>query len=328
VDLPYGDPKDTDVTVYEPFRADSTKFTDEKTVELAKRKQDLEREIDADLVTEEPERSDHIDRLVAETTVSAHESNDPTLSLDKLTACNDGISNDPQDDELVDAWEDENGDRFIDPDEGDPGCTSSDDDNEGHVTWTLSIGSGGDVTNKAYFVSSAEGHRELFWADTESTDFPVSIKDAILINSRVEVKVQNDQAGEEFAMEFACGPNNETKNKVNLTEVVEDQGRDGWVLARLRGITTAWFSEGTDCAKSYLHASKVRGEDPGDGNDDVFFLTKNDDTIRSFQIRWTIEEEDNHKTKSAGLAKHRTQKVCSDTRRGELCTNSELPERW
>jgi hypothetical protein len=298
LDLPYGDRSQTDVTVYEPFRADSTKFTDENTVELAKRKQGLEREIDADLVTEEPERSDHRDRLTGETTVSAHENSDPTLSLDKLAACSDGISNDPadEDEELVDIWTDEDGNGFVDPGEGDPGCTSPDDDNEGHITWRKTLGSGGEGNNSDRFVSSEEGHRKIDWTEDPTLDIPESIKDAILINSRVEVKIEDDQGGEEFALELACGPNQETEN---LTDIVEDNNtEDGWAFARLRGITASWFQDGSKCSQSYIHASKVRGKEPGDGDDDVFFLVNGDGNIRVFQIRWTIEEEDNHKSSS------------------------------
>jgi hypothetical protein len=325
LDLPYGESGETDVTVYEPFRADSTKFAGENTVELAKRKDGLTREVTADLVTEEPERSDHVDRLVAETTVSAHENSDLTLSLDKLPACNDGISNDPADDELVDVWSDENGNDFIDEGEGDPGCVSPD-DNEGHLTWTRSVGSGGEGNDRNQFVSSEEGKRELFFSDNPLTDFPESIADAVLINSRVEVKIEDDQDGEEFAMELACGPDRDNEN---LTNIVEDNNTaDGWAFARLRGITANWFENGTACAKSYLHASKVRGEEPGDGDDDVFFLVAGDDTIRLFQIRWTIEEEDNHKSSNVSRLKNRATSDCVDTETGQLCKSSGLPEGW
>jgi len=323
LDLPYGESGETDVTVYEPFMADSTKFTGEKTVELAKRKQGLEREIDADLVTEEPDRSDHVDRLVADTTVSAHENSDPTLSLGKLPACNDGISNDPADEELVDVWSDENGNGFIDPGEGDPGCTDPEDDNEGHITWQTTIGSGGEGNDTNLSVSSKEGNREFFWYDT---DFSVSIKDAVLINARVEVKVEEDQDGEEFAMEFACGPNRDNKN---LTDIVRDNNTgDGWAFARLRGITTKFFEDDTLCELNNIHASKVRGEEPGDGNDDVFFLVAGDDTIRGFQIRWTIEEEDNHKSATTSGYTKNSSGQCENTQDSSLCSSRNLPKAW
>ena len=323
-DLPYGESGETDVTVYEPFRADSTKFTGENTVELAKRKQGLEREIDADLVTEEPERSDHVDRLVADTTVSAHENSDPTLSLGKLPACNDGISNDPADDELVDVWSDENGNDFIDESEGDPGCVSSDDDNEGHIVWTGSWGSGGEGNDRNEFVSSAEGERVNEWAYGDPTlNMPESIRNAVLINSRVEVKIEDDQDGEEFAVELTCGSNQ------NLTDITEDSNEaDGWTFGHLRGITAAWFADKLSCSRKYLHASKVRNEEPGDGDDDIFFLVDGDDTIRSFQIRWTIEEEDNHKSSdTAGLAKQNGSN-CEHTQNGKMCQSSGLPKLW
>ena len=326
LDLPYGSADETDVTVLEPFGADSTTFMGENTLTLPKRSESLNRRLVADLVTEEPDRSDHVDRLVADTTVSAHESNDITLSLGKLTACDDGISNDPEDDELVDVWADEDGNDFIDEGEGDPGCVSPEDDNEGHVSWTRTIGSGGEGDDRNRFVSSEEGKREIFWSDNPATDFPVSIADAVLINSRVEVNIEDEQDGEEFALELACGPDRDNEN---LTDIVEDNNtRDGWAFARLRGINADWFSEGTACAQSYLHANKVRNEDPGDGSDDVFFLVDGDDNIRVFQIQWTIEEEDNHKSSdTAGLAKQ-SGNNCEHTQNRKMCQSSGLPKLW
>jgi hypothetical protein len=241
----------------------------------------------------------------------------------RLSACDDGISNDPADDDAVDVWSDENGNDFIDRGEGDPGCVSTEDDNEGHITWQRTIGSGGEGNDTNLFVSSEEGNREFFWYDT---DFPVSIKDAVLINARVEVKVEEDQDGEEFVMEFACGPNRENEN---LTEIVEDNNTgDGWAFARLRGITTEFFEDDTFCDLSNIHASKVRGNLPGDGDDDVFFLVDGDDTTRVFVIRWTIEEEDNHKSSdTAGLAKQNSNN-CEYTQNGKMCQSSGLPRLW
>ena len=320
---------DATTVIREPDGVDSTKITGEGAVMLTQRSGNR-----AVAVTNITERADKPDRLTRfepfSTTVSASEDADLRPNMKRLAACNDGINNETgeSDDGRVDVWSDENGNGFADKGEGDPGCVSSDDDNEGDITFTLTIGSGGDVSNNNRFVSSAEDHREIFWSDAPASDFPASIKDAILIHSRVEVMVQDDQDGEEFAMELACGPDDETKNKTNLTEIAEDQDRDGWTNARLRGITADWFSEGTDCAKSYLHASKVRGEEPGDGNDDVFFLVTGDDTIRFFQIQWTIEEEDDHRKASpAGLTKHSTDS-CRDTQASKMCVSVGDPKAW
>ena len=320
---------DATTVIREPDGVDSTKITGEGAAMLVHRSGDR-----AVAVTNITERADKPDRLTRfepfSTTVSASDDADIKPNMKRLAACNDGINNETgeSDDGRVDVWSDENGNGFADKGEGDPGCVSSDDDNEGDITFTLTSGSGGDVSNNNRFVSSAEDHRKIFWDDGPATDFPASIKDATLINSRVEVKVQDDQDGEEFAMELACGPDNETKNKTNLTEIAEDQDRDGWTNARLRGITAGWFFEGTDCAQSYLHASKVRGEEPGDGDDDVFFLVTGDDTIRFFQIQWTIEEEDDHrKSSSAGLTKHSTDS-CRNTQAGRMCVSVEGPKAW
>ena len=127
-------------------------------------------------------------------------------------------------------------------------------------------------------------------------------------------------------MELACGPDRENEN---LTDIVEDNNiGDGWAFARLRGITADWFGDGTACAKSYLHASKIRDNPPGDGDDDVFFLVDGDDTIRGFQIRWTVEEEDNHKSSdTAGLAKQ-SGNNCEYTQNGKMCQSFGLPKLW
>lgn len=311
--------------IREPDGVDSTKITGEGAAMLVQKAGN--RAVAVTNITERPDKPDRLTRFEPfSTTVSASDDAELVPSMARLPACKDGISNDPADDELVDVWSDDNGNGFIDKGEGDPGCVSPDDDNEGHVTWTLSIGSGGEGNNSDRFVSSAEDHREIFWSDGPSTDFSASIKDAILINSRVEVKVEDDQDGEEFAMELACGPDRDNEN---LTDIVEDNNTaDGWAFARLQGITTDWFSEGTACAQSYLHASKVRGNPPGDGDDDVFFLVNGDGTIRGFQIRWTIEEEDNHKTfDTAGLAKQNGNS-CEYTQNGKMCQSSGLPKLW
>lgn len=89
-DPPYGDPAETDVTIYEPFMADSVKFTGENTVELAKWKDGLVRQVATDLITDDPEKSGNLDRLVADTTVTANSdvelSTQPTL-LPRAIAC-------------------------------------------------------------------------------------------------------------------------------------------------------------------------------------------------------------------------------------------------
>jgi hypothetical protein len=307
--------------IYEPDGVDSTKITGEGAAMLVQKAGNR-----AVAVTNITERADKPDRLIRfepfSTTVSASEDAELVPNMARLPACNDGINNETgeSDDGRVDVWSDENGNGFADKGEGDPGCVSSDDDNEGDITYTLSLGSGGGDIAEDEFVSSAEDERELYWAQN---NFSESIKDAVLINSRVEVKLEDDQDGEEFAMRLECGAN------TNLTEITEDTNEaDGWTNVRLRGITAQWFEDSTDCLEYRLHASKVRDEEPGDGNDDVFFLVNGDGTIRFLQIQWTIEEEDDHRKASpAGLTKHSTDS-CRDTQAGRICVSSGDPKAW
>ena len=307
--------------IREPNKTDSTTVTGDSSVELPQLPG--RRKVETRLTTERPDKPDRLTRFEPfSTTVSASEDADLRPNMKRLAACNDSINNETgeSDDGRVDVWSDENGNGFADKGEGDPGCVSSDDDNEGDITYTLSLGSGGGDIAEDEFVSSAEGERELYWAQN---NFSESIKDAVLINSRIEVKLEDDQDGEEFAMRLECGAN------TNLTEITEDTNEaDGWTNVRLRGITAQWFEDSTDCVKYYLHASKVRNEEPGDGDDDVFFLVDGDDTIRFIQIQWTIEEEDDHRKASpAGFTKHSTDS-CRDTQTGKMCVSVGDPKAW
>jgi len=311
--------------IREPNKTDSTTVTGDSSVQLPQLPG--RREIETRLITERADKPDRLTRFEPfSTTVSASEDADLRPNMNRLAACNDGINNETgeSDDGRVDVWSDENGNGFADKGEGDPGCVSSDDDNEGDITWTLSIGSGGEGNNSDRFVSSAEDHREIQWANGRASVSPSeSIRDAVLVNSRVEVKVEDDQGGEEFALELTCGSNQ------NLTDIAEDNNEaDGWAFGRLRGMTAAWFADKLSCSQKYLHASKIRGNPPGDGDDDVFFLVDGDGTIRFFQIQWTIEEEDDHrKASTAGLTKHSTDS-CQDTQAGKMCVSVGDPKPW
>lgn len=258
--------------------------------------------------------------------VSAGRSHDVTVEVPFITVCENGLDDDG--DGETDVWVDENNNGIPERGEGDPGCTSADDTNEEHTTWLRTIGSGGEGNTTTRFISSAPNHREIFWSEGPATNFPVSIADAVAVNARVEVNVEADQPGEEVAMELACGPAGQEPDNFNLTSITKDQGRDGWVVTPLRGITAAFFATGTDCAQSYLHASKVRGENPGNGSDDVFFLKAGDDTLRVFQIRWTIEIEDNHKRSTVFTKRDDQKQTCFDTLSGRVCTSTRQVATW
>ena len=172
-DPPYGDPAETDVTVYEPFNADSTEFTGENTVDLAKRKGGLTRQVNADLITDDPEDEGKLDRLTADRTVTANGDVDLNIRPEKLLACSDEIDSDG--DGLVGVWTDEDGNDIpTEGDGGDPGCTSESDDNENHrVFQRVNSGAGYEDTT---FVSSDSDHWKSRGFETE---YPESIRVAV-----------------------------------------------------------------------------------------------------------------------------------------------------
>ena len=320
LDLPYGSADETDVTVLEPFGADSTTFTGENTLTLPKRSASMERRLVADLVTEEPDRSDHVDRLVADTTVSAHESNNPTLSLEKLTACNDSIDNDPND-ELVDVWEDTNGDGIASKgDVGDPGCTNPEDDNERHrIVSTVFAGNDADQR-----VSNAEGERvEELLERSNNFNIDESVQDAvagILFGNDVEQEI--DDSGEEFAFQIEAGSKGQLQNSTETGIVLDEDTTDGWWTPKFV-LEANLFEDGHYVAVIGIHASKIRDEPPGDGGSDVFFIRKEGDEFRITFFSWAVEEEDfedsdNSTTKRSGRQK--AARNCRYAFRRKVCT--------
>lgn len=290
---------DAESTIYEPHRTDSTKVEGKATV--TKPQRSGQREIISRQKTIDPDNGNWIRYDPHRATISASESVTVEAIMALLPACDDGIDNDG--DNYVDVFV-ENGNGDIDSlDTGDPGCPTAEDTDEPHITYQTTVISGGEGNDVSLFVSSKEGNRELFVS--KRSYYAESLEDAILgiVDIWVEVKVENGQEGEEIAVEFSCGPN---LNDTNTSAITEDVGRDGWNFIEIDKVTSGFFeADGTTCEKRYLHASKVRNESPGGGNDDVFFLVAGDDTQRSFIIRWTIEKEDDHrKAQPAGLAKH------------------------
>ena len=292
LDLPYGSADETDVVVFEPFGADSTTFTGENSLTLPKRSESLNRRLEADLVTEEPDRSDHVDRLVADTTVSAHASAERTLQPSLVPACKDGIDSDPND-ELVDVWEDTNGDgRPSEGDAGDPGCTNPDDDNEGHSI-IISSSSGNDADQ---WVANTEGEREEFIGGG-SDPLDESLHDAIEgILLGQDFKRNTSESCEGFTMKLKTGPENNL-DTVNITSIKEDMDTlDGRATAEWT-IPKSWFASGLDYENIALHASSSElGADqidyPSDCLGRVDFMIKEGDEFWSTIISWAVEEED------------------------------------
>jgi hypothetical protein len=223
--------------------------------------------------------------ITQERSLAAAESHDLSVELErkeKQPACSDGVDND--------------GDGNID--EADGGCVANDsptpdptdpdwvydpeDESEEFrvVGNTLTLPSD-DIDR----VSSKEGERIDVLIGLQN--FPNTIAFAV---GEVEFSVANqkeaDQAGEAFALEFVCGQDDEDFKQfdhTNTTDIVsDDQSIDGWVDSPVRGITREYFSEGSSCIIYILHATEVRDEPFGDGNDDVVTETPN----QSGQVRY------------------------------------------
>jgi hypothetical protein len=223
-------------------------------------------------------------------TVSAGAAAEVTLQLERVFACSDGIDND--------------GDGNID--EADGGCVANDsptadprspdwvydpeDESEEFrvVGNTLTLPS-----DDIDFVSSKEGERIDVLIGLQN--FPNTIAFAV---GEIEFSVANrkeaDQAGEAFALEFVCGEDDENFEQFdhsNTTDIVpDDQSIDGWVDSFVRGITREYFSEGSSCSIYILHATEVRDEPFGDGEDDV--VTETPEQNGQVRYRYGYEPEE------------------------------------
>jgi hypothetical protein len=230
--------------------------------------------------------------ITEERSLVAAEDHDLTVELEreeKQPACSDGIDND--------------GDGVAD--ENDSGCVDTfastsrvpgtdgfvyepEDDNE--VLKRLTTSSTARALEE--FVSSKEGERIL---PIFGWNFPKSIAFAVgPIDIRLKNMIETSQTGEAFALEIQCGPASEPRsehtNKVITNIVPDDQSVDGWRESPVHGFTREILQNGTDCGFTAIHASKVRGEEPGDGNDDIFFSTSEQGGGSTFE--WYYEEEE------------------------------------
>jgi hypothetical protein len=223
-DPPYGDPQDTDVTVYEPFEADSTNFAGENTVDLAKRKAGLHRQVETDLITDDPDKDGHLDRLVADTTVTANSNVDLAVEPEKLPACSDEIDND--------------GDGSIDAD--DLGCSDDagtgydpEDDNETYYLFRRSTA--------VYFDDSTyvSGHPDERTVEVVESDFPESITVAIgEVRFWIENKRLADTSKQHFRMSVLSGTDRGDYTASQESEVVADPDTaTGFRILRVHGLT-------------------------------------------------------------------------------------------
>jgi len=302
-DPPYGDPAETDVTVYEPFRSDSTKFTGGNTVELPKRSDGLVRQVATDLITGDPDKDNRLDRLTADTSVLAHADVELSAQPSLVPACSDGINSDQ--------------DPFV-KDTNEPGCAQNDgfgynpdDDNEIHVFYSRTTGH---YFDDSTFVSSTAGERTAQIRKANNA-LPQSVTVAIgEINFAVEAKRSVDVSDQEFAIHIKSGDSNDNLTVAKTSEVVADPDTaDSWSIFSVYGINRTFFANGPHYAVFAWHGTKARGEPPADGDDAVYFYLEIENA-RLHSIAYYYEPD--HPDLQDGLSSAKTARL----RRNDFAT--------
>jgi hypothetical protein len=216
--------------------------------------------------------------------LSGDSDSDITLDLDHIPACSDGVDND-----------------FYDGvDRNDPGCIDlsgnydPEDDVELTNVSTSTYGIFSEDTN--YFVSGKQGEQVSYVIGSHHAGFPSSIQIAHSITVEFTAKVEEDQTGEEFALRWYIGPNRNSLNDVYTTDIIQDDGLDGWKTIQVHQLTKEWFKNGTNHKIDAIHATKIHGEPATNGDDDVIIY----EAQRSdyFGIQWIYQPE--RVPKSAG----------------------------
>ena len=296
-DPPYGDRSQTDVTVYEPFKDDSTKFTGENTVELAKRKNGLIREVKTGLITDDPEKMDHdhdhLDRLVADTSVTAHSDVEVTAQPSLLPACSDNMNSIPQDP--------------FEKDENDPGCAQNDgfgydpdDDNEIHGLFSRGTGT---VFDDSTFVSSTSGERTA-QIRKANNPLPQSVTVAVgEITFLIEIK----PLGGGFAIHIKSGDDNDNLTVEKTSNVVNPDSTNSWGGTEVYGIDRTFFADGPHYAIFAWDSTMANGEPPFDSDKMVIFYEEQQD-VRNHLIKYYYEldhpdlNDGSSSAKTAGLS--------------------------
>jgi len=287
-DPPYGDPGQTDVTVYEPFDADSTEFTGENTVDLAKRKGGLTREVTSGLITNDPEDESKLDRLTADTTVTANGDVDLTVEPKKLLACSDEIDSD--------------GDGSVDTE--DRGCSNDagtgydpTDDNETSYLFRRSVAR---YFNDSTFVSGAENQRT---AEIDPDYFPESITVAIgEVRLWIENKRLADTSKQDFRMKVLSGESSGDYTSSQISEVVADPDTTtGWKLNRVYGLTRF------DGGRVYKLVAKKAEPFGNSENIEIFFAEKQNSRAHAWEYFFEKDHPDlqdgSSSAKTAGISK-------------------------
>ena len=291
-DPPYGEPAETDVTVYEPFRADSTKFTGENTVGLAKRKVSLTRQIVTDLITDDPEKNGHLDRLTGGTSVSANADVELSAQPTLLPACSDSINSDQG--------------PFV-KDKNDPGCAQDngfgydpEDDNEIHVFFSRTTGI---VFDDSTFVSSTAGKRTAQISKANNS-LPQSVTVAV---SEITFFIETKPLGGGFAIHIKSGDDNDNLTVEKTSDVANPDSTNSWGATEVYGIDRTFFADGPHYAVFAWDSTKANGEPPVDSDKLVIFYEGLENT-RGHIIEYYYEpdhpdlQDSSNSAKTAGLS--------------------------
>jgi hypothetical protein len=316
-DPPYGDRSQTDVTVYEPFRADSTKFTGEKTVELAKRKNGLIREVETDLITDDPEKTDHdhdhLDRLAADTSVTAHSGVELTAQPTLLPACSDNMNSIPQDP--------------FEKDQNDPGCAQDDgfgyDPNDDNEIQSLRQRLTGVNFSDSTLVSGQSNERSIeIW----ESDFPKSITVAVgEVRLWLRNKRLSDISKQGFRVEIEskkCNAGEYTYSQLS-DRVADPDTANGWQNTRVHGLTRF----GGRCYKLTLKKAQPYG---GPENIVLQYAPNEDNDLGQFIITYYYEpdhpELQGEDGKMASLNTTPKSGQCRKLPKGRICTNVAIED--
>ena len=279
-DPPYGDPQEADVTVYEPNHSDSTKFAGESTIELPKRSDGLVRQVETNLITDDPEKMDHdhdhLDRLVADTSVTAHSGVELTARPTLLPACSDNMNSIPQDP--------------VEKDKNDPGCAQSDgfgydpeDDNELHSFVSIGVGK---FYDDSTFVSSTEGER-VAQIRGATNSLPQSVTVAV---GEITFIIETKPLGGGFAIHIKSGDDNDNLTVEKTSNVVNPDSTNSWGATEVYGIDRTFFADGSHYAIYAWDSTKANGKPPSDSDELVIFYEELQD-VRNYIIEYYYEPD-------------------------------------
>ena len=246
---------------------------------------DGERNIRFTGLTDNRQRTTKYDTVAV--TFPANKDAQQEVSLSRIPECSDGIDNNGQ----------------FGADENDPGCAAADSPvfDPTHPDWiydptdtreNLLIGSAifaGESTVKIA-VSGEKNNRRIEKVASFVSALPKEIKTSVRIRIKVNTLTEADETGEAWALRLRTGPTDNDLETVYTSDVVEDDGTDGWSTV-VFDIPNDAFERGTEYEIIVFHATKVRGEEPTDGADEVVFALPYEEGNKTV-IEWVFEDEE------------------------------------